>query len=132
MIEFITNIRRNRAINDYVVVLGVALNKRYSPQEQFTVKQIDKTISDLGLSKRFTGYAIAMYRHQESVNTLSLYRIDQKLLNQLREDIASWFFDGWLHYRAQDVVHLGKSRGWKGGSPNKWVADQARIGAYHR
>jgi len=69
MIEFINKIKRNRAIKDYALVLGIALNKRYSAQEQFTVKQIEKTIYDLGLNTRFTGYASAMYRHEESVNT---------------------------------------------------------------
>jgi len=54
------------------------------------------------------------------------------LLDQLRKDIAEWFFDGWVDYRAQDVVCFGKPRGWRGGSPNQWVADQARIGAYHK
>lgn len=132
MIEFITNFKRNRAIKGYVAVLGIALNKRYSAKQQFTVKQIEKTISDLGLSKRYTGYAIAMYRHEQSINTISLYSIDQTLLDQLRKDVADWFFNGSLHFRAQDVVNIGKPRGWRGGSPNQWVADQARIGANHR
>jgi len=132
MLEFISNYKRNKALREYLGVLGMALNKRYAVKEQFTVMQIEKTIAYLGLSKRFTGYAIAMYRHEESINTISLYRIDQELLDQLRMDIADWFFNGCTDYRAQDVVRLGSPRGWRGGSPNQWVANQARIGAYHK
>ncbi|QEQ96926.1 DUF6559 family protein [Neptunomonas concharum] len=132
MLDFIANYKRNKAIKEYLGILGMALNKRYSALDQFTVMQIEKTITDLSLSNRFTGYAIAMYRHEESKNTIALYCIDQELLDLLRRDIADWFFNGSTDYRAQDIVRLGSPRGWRGGSPNQWVANQARIGAYHK
>jgi len=114
-----------QASQDYIKKLGPALLKRYGGAEQYTVKQVEKTVRSLGLEPKYIPYAIAMYRHDESVNTLSLYRIDQDFLNILRAEIADSFFDGDLGYDARDVIKLNKKWVWRGGRSN------LRISAYH-
>jgi len=103
------------AVADYIRKLGPALVKRYGGSDQYTVKQIEKTAKTLGLEKKYTPYAIAMYRHDASINTLSLYRIDQDFLDILREEIADFLFSGRLSYDASDVVKLNRRWAWKGG-----------------
>ena len=104
-----------QAIDDYINKLGPALLKRYGGARQYTVKQVEKTVKSLGLEKQYIPYAIAMYRHDESVNTLSLYRIDQDFLDILRDEIAHSFFDGSIEYDARDVIKLNKKWIWRGG-----------------
>ena len=106
------------AVTDYVQKLGPALLKRYGGADQYTVKQIEKTVRSLGLEKKYTPYAIALYRHDASVNTLSLYRIDQGFLDVLRDEVADFLFYGSDVYDARDVMKLNKKWAWKGGRDN--------------
>ena len=106
------------AVTDYVQKLGPALLKRYGGATQYTVKQIQKTVKSLGLEKKYIPYAIALYRHDASVNTLSLYRIDQGFLDVLRDEIADFLFYGSDVYDARDVMKLNKKWAWKGGRDN--------------
>jgi len=104
-----------QAISDYISKLGPALLKRYGGADQYTVKQVEKTVKSLGVEQQYIPYAIAMYRHDESVNTLSLYRIDQDFLDILREEIADILFDGSVNFDAHDVIKLNKKWAWRGG-----------------
>jgi len=104
-----------QAISGYLRKLGPALLKRYGSTDQYTVKQVEKTIRALGLEQQYIPYAIAMYRHDQSVNTLSLYRIDQDFLDILREEIADFLFGGSTIYDARDVIKLNKKYAWRGG-----------------
>ena len=103
------------AVTDYVQKLGPVLLKRYGGADQYTVKQIEKTAKSLALEKRYIPYAIALYRHDASVNTLSLYRIDQGFLDVLREEMADFLFHGSSAYDARDVIKLNNKYAWKGG-----------------
>lgn len=125
MIDFIRNYRLNCAVNSYINELGPCLLKRYGAAEQYTVMQIKKTAKQLKLNEGCLPYAIALFRQDESKNTISLYRINQDFLDILRAEIAGAFFDGNTGYDARDVLRLGKPKGWKGGRPNGWVTQQA-------
>ncbi len=114
MISFIQKFKLNNALKDYLYKLGPALVKRYGQSEQYTVMQIKKTAKSLGLNMRFIRYAVAMYRHQESENTMNFYRIDQDLLDKLRSEMSLALFGYSKKYRVQDVITHGKPMGWRG------------------
>ena len=112
-----------KALNQYVFRLGPALVKRYGSSEQYTVLQIEKTARQLHLDMRYLPYAIALYRHEESVNTVGLYRLNQDFINTLRSELADSIFGGKVNYTARDVLGLSKKVGWKGGPPPNWVSN---------
>ncbi|MCK4742966.1 MAG: hypothetical protein KAT25_04035 [Sulfuriflexus sp.] len=115
MFELFSTYTLQDAVTDYVQKLGPALLKRYGGSLQYTVKQVEKTVRSLGLEKRYIPYAIALYRHDASVNTLSLYRIDQGFLDVLREEMADFLFYGNTNYNARNVMKLNKKWAWRGG-----------------
>ena len=125
MINYIKQLKLRRAFDDYLSKLGPTLNRRYGVSDQYTVMQVEKTAAHLKLNMSYIPYAIALYRHEESKNTINLYRIDQDFLNILRNEIANAIFDGDLSYTAQDAIRLGSPKGWRGGRPNGWVTQKA-------
>lgn len=124
MIDFIRKYKLNNAVKDYLAKLGPSLAKRYGHTDQYTVMQIEKTAKHLKLNMQFIPYAIAMFRHEESINTISLYRMNQDFLNTLRQEVANAFFDGNVNYNAKDTITLGKPKGWKGGMHTNWMANK--------
>lgn len=125
MLSFLQHYRLRKTFNSYVMKLGPALVKRYGAKNQYSVMQIKKTAQHLTLDIQYLAYAIALFRHEESVNTLNIYRIDQAFLNILRREIADALFDGNTRYSSKDVLRAAKPRGWHGGKPNSWVTEQA-------
>ena len=113
-----------RAFEDYVLKLGPALIKCYGSSDQYTVKQVETTVRDLKLNPDFIRYAIALYRFEESKNTLNLYSIGQSELDCLRSEIAHSLFSGNLKFTASDVIAVGKSKGWSGGVHTNWMANK--------
>lgn len=122
--SFLEKRRLRKTIKQYVSVLGPALIKRYGTSEQYTVKQITKTVQALKLNNQYMSYAISLYRHEESENTINLYNIDQSTLNDVRSAISKMLFDGDMRYRSNDVVQLLKRNQWKGGSHGDWMANK--------
>lgn len=118
MINFINKLELNRALKSYLYDLGPALIKRYGQPEQFSVMQVKKTAKDLNISLKYIPYAIAIYRHEQSENTINLYRIDQSFLDILRSEISLAVFGYKKHYRVSDIIEYIKPMGWKGGNPN--------------
>ncbi len=90
-------------------MLGPALVDRYGALDQYTVMQIQATAEKLKLGTRYLAYAVALYRYDESENTINILRVDQAFLDQLREEIAASWFDGDLDYRSEDVLRLSKT-----------------------
>lgn len=123
MLSFIQRFKLNRAVESYINELGPALVKRYGACDQYTVMQVEKTARSLNLSVQYISYAIALYRKDESVKTVGLYRIDQGFLDVLREEIAVAYFGGDSSYSAMSVVDLGRPRGWGGGVHRNWLAN---------
>lgn len=105
---------KKRIVKKYIYVMAPALVHRYGAQDEYTVLQLEKTTQACQLSSQYIPYAIALFRKKESVNTVSLYRIDQSFLDILRKDISEWFFDGYA-YKTRDVINLAKSNTWRGG-----------------
>ncbi|HEY7883632.1 MAG TPA: DUF6559 family protein [Cellvibrionaceae bacterium] len=124
MLNYIKKYKRNRAINDYLYKLGPALVRRYGPARQYTVLQIQKTAIQLKLNMQYIRYAIAMYRQTSSENTLSIYSIDELMLDNIRAEVASAYFQGNMNYTAADIMRLGKLAGWKGGASPNWKANR--------
>ncbi|MEM1189734.1 MAG: DUF6559 family protein [Pseudomonadota bacterium] len=122
--KFLRRHRLSKALDNFVMKLGPALTRRYGTREQYTVLQVSKTIQALKLSERHTAYAIAIFRHEESKNTISLFDMDQPFLNLLRKEIGDRYFDGNPHYSVSDVLRLSKSRGWQGGAAPNWQANR--------
>lgn len=121
MIELIRKYQLRRAFKSYIYTLGPELRKRYGGSDQYTVLQIKKTVVHLNLNKQYLPYAVAMYRHEQSKNTVDMLRLDQAFLDRLRAEVAAALFDGNPNYDARDVLALTKAVGWKGGpSPNWW------------
>lgn len=121
MIELIRKFQLKRAFQSYVHTLGPALTKRYGGSDQYTVLQIKKTVAHLKINTQYLPYAVAMYRHEQSKNTVDMLRLDQAFLDCLRLEVADALFDGNRNYTARDVLALSKSAKWKGGpSPNWW------------
>ena len=114
---------RNRAVKAYVLKLAPLLVKRYGLSEQYTVGQLSRTIQECKLNSRFIAYAIALYRHEESFNTINRYGINQALLNQLRNEIAG-LLELPTYYTAKDIVSLSAPGCWKGGSHKNWQANR--------
>lgn len=125
MFSYIAKYKLNKAVKDYLFKLAPALSKRYSQREQYTVMQIEKTAQHLKLNMQHIPYAIAMYRHEESINTINLYRIDQVFLNGLRQEIADSLFEGNNLYTAKDLIRLAKPCGWGGGTHTNWMANRS-------
>ncbi len=123
MRRLLRNFRLNRTINQYVRVLAPALAKRYGMADQYTVLQIQKTAQDLRLPMRYMQYAVALFRHVESANTLAYYKVCQEELDCLRGQVADGFFNGNRNYRARDVIRLATPRGWRGGNSPDWYAN---------
>ena len=124
MMKWIDKFFLRRAFTENVVELGPALIKRYGSSDQYTVKQVEATIRDLKLNPDFIRYAIALYRSEESRNTLNLYSIGQSELNELRSEIAKALFPGNLKYTARDVIALNRVKGWGGGTHSNWMANK--------
>lgn len=120
MIELIRKFQLKRAFQDYVHILGPELRKRYSGLDQYTVPQIKKTVAHLKLKIQYLPYAVAMYRHEESKNTVDMLRVDQDFLDRLRAEVADALFDGNPNFTARDVIALSKAGTWKGGPSPKW------------
>ncbi len=98
--------------------------------DQYTVMQIETTAEVLKLSMQYIPYAIALYRHEESVNTLERHNISQEFLDILRAEIADAIYNGNTEYRANDSIKAGVPGGWKGGRPNGYVTCQAMWHAF--
>ncbi len=121
MFEFWRRRQLRKAFKRYIHVLGPALVQRYGPQDQFTVLQVQATARDLKLDLRFIAYAVALYRRDASVNTVTLLRVDQAFLDALRVEVADALFAGDTGYSAQAVLGLSKRAGWQGGAPPDWM-----------
>lgn len=128
MIEFLRKRKLKKAFSKYVHVLGPALSQRYGAVDQYTVKQILATSKDIDIDTRFIAYAVALYRRDESENTVKLLNVDQYFLDTLRMEIASSLFGGNINYKTKDVLNLSKRASWRGGPPPNWMAnDQGRT-----
>lgn len=125
MFAYLRRRQLRRAFSKYIHALGPALVKRYGLQDQFTVMQIQATAEHLKLDTRFIAYAVALYRRDESENTVNLLGVDQEFLNKLRSEIAESIFDGNLKYTSRDVLGLSKKIGWQGGDPPSWMANKS-------
>lgn len=121
MIEFWRRRRLRKAFNSYVQQLGPSLVRRYGPQDQFTVLQVQATVRDLKLDQRFLAYAVALYRHEVSEYTINVLKVDQAFLDVLRREIADSLFAGDVTYSAQAVLGLSKRAGWQGGPAPDWI-----------
>lgn len=115
MLDYLRRYRKNRAIKSYIHDLAPALFRRYGAREQYTVLQIKKTARQLGLDRRYLAYAVALYRHEASENSISLFRIGQAFLEMLRGEIAEALFEGDMNYRPADVLELTRPIPWGGG-----------------
>ena len=124
MIGYFRKRRLRKAFSQYLYELGPSLVKRYGPLDQFTVMQIQATADQLKLDTRFIAYAVALFRQDESENTINLLSVDQNFLNTLMQEIADSLFDGNQRYTSQDVLRLGKRATWKGGPPPNWMANK--------
>lgn len=82
--KFIHRYRRNRAVKKYVLKLAPLLVKRYGTSDQYTVGQIERTIREFKFSMPFAAYAVALFRYEESFNTIKRYQLNQHALNQVR------------------------------------------------
>ncbi|WP_111497896.1 DUF6559 family protein [Marinobacter bohaiensis] len=121
MLDWMNRYRRNRMVDHYITLLGPALRSRYGLREQYTVPQIQKTLVAIHLNTQYLAYAVALYRHEASRNTVNL-RLSQTFLDSLRAEMAKRYFHGRDSYRAHDVLGLVKTSRWRGGRP----ADGAR------
>ena len=115
MLSMLKRYRLRKSVKDYVLKLGPSLARRYGSLDQYTVKQIEKTALHLQLNMQHIPYAIALFRHEESANTISLYRIKQDLLDQLRLEIAGQFLGISDDYNAKDITSIAKRPAWHGG-----------------
>ena len=108
MLAFFRRRKLRKSFSKYIHVLGPELVKRYGLQDQFTVMQVQTTIEHLKLDNRFIAYAVALYRYEESENTLEMLRVDQTFLDQLRSEIANSLFEGNTKYSSKKVLELSK------------------------
>ncbi|WP_420890919.1 DUF6559 family protein [Marinobacter suaedae] len=121
MIDLIRRYQLRRAFRSYIHTLGPELRKRYGGSDQYTVLQIKKTALHLKLNIQYLPYAVALYRHEQSKNTVDLLRLDQAFLDRLRREVADALFDGSTNYTARNVLALAKANDWRGGpSPDWW------------
>jgi len=125
MLNFIKRYKIKKAFQSYLYKLGPALPGRFGMLDQYTVLQIESTAEILKLNMQYIPYAIALYRHEESVNTLERHNLSQEFLNVLRIEVADAIFNGNTEYRAGDSIKVGMAGGWKGGRPNGYVTNQA-------
>ncbi|WP_020582808.1 DUF6559 family protein [Endozoicomonas elysicola] len=105
---------KKRAIKKYIYMMSPELSKRYGALPEYTVFQLEATTKSCGLSEKYIPYAIALFRENESENTLKRYQIDQSFLEVLRKEISQWFFAGYS-YTTKDIMSLAKPKGWRGG-----------------
>lgn len=124
MIEYLRKRKLRKAFKSYIHELGPALVKRYGPQDQFTVMQVQATVEHLKLDTRFIAYAVALYRHEESENTINILGVNQDFLDKLRSEIANSIFDGNVRYSSKQVLDLSRRIGWQGGAPPNWMANK--------
>jgi hypothetical protein len=125
MFDLIRRYKLKKVFHNYLHQLGPELPRRYGMLDQYTVLQIEATAGVLKLSSQYLPYAIALYRHEESVNTIERHNISQEFLNILRAEIADAIFDGDTDFSASESIKAGSSYGWKGGRPNGYVTSQA-------
>jgi len=123
VIHYIRNVRLNQSVKRYVHQLGPALASRYGTSEQYTVLQIIKTAKAVGLKMGHAAYAVALFRQEESENTLAFFQMSQMDIDAIRAVIADSLFDGKRHYSALDVLKLSRSGGWRGGPAPSWRAN---------
>lgn len=123
MIHYIRHFRLNQSVSRYVHKLAPALASRYGTAEQYTVLQIIKTAKALGLKMRHAAYAVALFRHEQSENTLAFFKMSQADIDAIRAIIADSLFDGKRNYSARDVLKLSQSGGWRGGAAPNWRAN---------
>jgi len=123
MIHYIRNFRLNQSVKRYIYQLGPPLASRYGTADQYTVLQIIKTAKALRLKMRHSAYAVALYRHEQSENTLKFFKLSQSDLDGFRAIIADSLFDGKRHYCARDVLKLSRSGVWRGGAAPNWRAN---------
>jgi len=124
MIECLRKWKLRKAFKSYIHELGPALIKRYGQQDQFTVMQVQATVEHLKLDARFIAYAVALYRYEESENTINILGVNQKFLDKLRAEIANSIFDGNVKFSSKQVLGLSKRIGWQGGAPPRWMANK--------
>lgn len=86
--------------------------------------QVQTTAEDLKLNPLFIVYAIALYRHEESENTINILGVNQEFLDKIRSEIANSIFDGNVKYSSKQVLNLSKKIGWQGGAPPSWMANK--------
>ena len=120
---FFSTYLRNRAIKAYVWKLAPLLVERYGACEQYTMGQLARTIQQYGLSRLYMVYAIALYRHEESFNTIKCYQVDQVLLDDHRV-MLQHLLDLPDDYTAKDIIALSKPDRWRGGKHQGWSANR--------
>lgn len=123
MRAFLEARRRKKAITSYVFKLGPALVKRYGYRKEYTVRQIERTVIDLKLNDDEIGWAIGLYRSSESENSISLYSIEQPLLDYLRSELSKILWGYETDFSVQDVLAIAKDVRWKGGRHDNWMAN---------
>ena len=123
MLNYFRKRKLRKAFSAYVHSLGPELSKRYGANDQYTVMQIQATAEAISIDCRFIAYAVALYRRDESENTINILGVDQAFLDSLRLEIASSLFEGNTRYRTRDVLRLSKKAGWHGGPPPNWMAN---------
>ena len=114
-----------KTIQAYVREIGPYLLKNYGGSGQYTVMQIQAAIKVLKLNADYMPYAIALYRHEESINTVKRVWLNQVALDEIRLTIAQLLFDGNTRYRVEHVLELCKDRGWQGGQSPSWGANKS-------
>lgn len=123
MRAFLEARRRKKAITSYIFRLGPALAKRYGYRKEYTVRQIERTIADLKLNVDEIGWAIGLYRSTESKNTISLYSIEQPLLDYLREELSIMMWGCNTDFTVEDILAFARDVRWKGGRHDNWMAN---------
>jgi hypothetical protein len=98
MIGYLRKRKLWKAFKQYVHILGPALVDGYGAMDQYTVKQVLITANNLKLDVNFISYAVALFRYEESENTVKILNVDQQFLDDLRAEIAQSIFDGNYRY----------------------------------
>lgn len=107
---FIKTYFKKRALRKYIFTLPKALGERYHCGPYYSEKQIETTIDQLNLSKRYIKYAFVMFCRPQERTAVLMRRYGLFSHDVFLQEIADYFYNGNTLFIIKEI-----DRSWKGG-----------------
>ena len=98
---------KKSAIKKYIKRLPAELSKRYGRSNKYTEGQVKTTVQDLGLNKKYIGYAYLMFCGQIVADELT--PLEEAMLRKIQKVVGiAAGPEGFAELSAHPIFHMGE------------------------